>query len=131
MTIIETIKSRFGRIIYGMLSVGVLVYTLYRFSPGHETTDDFVYFGMLFMMGFLAFPISIIAIPLVFILSMGITIALHLFISLFVESPNGNPIASYLIVFLTWVGIFLSGYLQWFWFPKYFDRKHSTITIKN
>ena len=125
MAIIGTVKNLIGKIIYGMLGIGILIYTLCHFKPGHETTDDFVFFGMLLTMGLLTFPISIIAVPLVFVLSLGINTVLFCIMGLFVDTPELGSDTARLNVFSTWFGIFICGYSQWFWFPRWVDKRLS------
>ncbi len=118
----KTVKNRVGKAIYGMLGIGVLVFTFYRYEPKSDL-GDFVFMEMLLMMGILSFPSSILFAPLAFAVSFTVVGVISLFGRQFIETSILYPPSMNAFVFVIWLVLFLSGYLQWFWFPNWYDKR--------
>jgi hypothetical protein len=120
---IGTVENRFGKIFYGVLQVALLVLALYIFNPsGTEFDADFGISALVVLMGLLSFPISIIGVPLSFCLSLAILTVISFLVGQFIDVRNLYPIPNFALLFLTWLGIFICGYLQWFWFLPWFSH---------
>ena len=121
---IRTVEKRIGKTIYGTLQVAVLVLTLYTFKPDSpDMPDDLRTIAFLVLMGLLSFPISIIAAPLAFGLSFIIVGAFCLVAGQFTDIRNLSTFPEIAFIFLAWLGMFYAGYLQWFWFGRWSDRR--------
>lgn len=120
---IKTVENRIGKTIYGMLQVSVLVLTLYSFKPeSPDLPDDLRTIGFLFLMGLFSFPVSIIAAPLAFGLSFAVVGTFYFVAEPFTDVKNWSPFPQITIIFLSWLGIFYCGYLQWFWFTQWLNN---------
>jgi hypothetical protein len=116
---IKTVENRIGKSIYGILQVGLLVLTLFTFKPDSpDMPDDFRTIGLLFLMGLLSFPISLIAAPVAFGLSFAIVGILSLLVGQFTDVRHFSPFPESAFIFLSWLGMFICGYRQWFGFPQ-------------
>ena len=121
---IGTVENRLGKIIYGVLQVALLVIAVYTFKPSSpDMGDDWTTIGLILLMGLLSFPIGIIAVPLAFYLTCAIFGILYILVGRFIEIGNLSPIIETAFIFLIWLGIFTCGYLQWFWFPRWSDKR--------
>ena len=119
----KTVENRVGKSIYGMLQISVLVLTLFTFKPDSpDMPDDLRTIGMLFIMGLLSFPISILVAPLSLGLSFAIVGTFCLLIGQFTDVRNLSPFAESLFIFLFWLGMFIGGYWQWFSFVKRYKK---------
>ena len=115
---IKTVENRIGKSIYGMLQIGLLVLTLLTFKPDSgDMRDDLTTSGLLFLMGLLSFPISLIAAPLAFGSSFAIVGILYWLVGQFTDVRNLSSFPEIAFVFLFWLGMFICGYWQWFAFP--------------
>lgn len=117
-------ENRIGKIIYGILQVALLVLAVYTFKPeSGDSGDDLVTMGLFLLMALLSFPISIIAAPLSVYLSVAVVAILYFLIGRFMDVSGLSHLAESAGIFLAWLGIFYCGYLQWFWFPKWSDKR--------
>ncbi len=121
---IRTMKNRIGKIIYGILQVALLVLALYTFKPeSGDSGDGLVTMGLFLLMALLSFPVSIVSALLSIYLSVAIVAILYFLVGRFIDVSGLSPLAESAGIFLAWLGIFYSGYLQWFWFPQWSDKR--------
>jgi hypothetical protein len=127
---INTVENRIGKSVYGILQFSVLVLTFFTFQPNSpDMRDDIMTVAMICLMGLLSFPVSIIAAPLAFGLSFAIVGAFFFTLRQFTDVENISPFPEIAFIFLSWLGIFISGYWQWFGLVKWSREPLTAIDI--
>jgi hypothetical protein len=121
---IVTMENRVGKIIYGILQIALLVLAVYTLKlESGDMGDDWVTIGLFLLMALLSFPISIVAAPLSIYLSVASVAVIYFLVGRFIDVSGLSSLAESAVIFLAWLGIFYCGYLQWFWFPRWSDKR--------
>jgi len=103
--------------IYIMLQIAIFILTLFTFKPNSgDMRDDLISIGMLCLMGLMSFPISIVAAPLALGLSFVIVETFSILIGQYMDIQDLSFYFSNAFIFLSWLGMFICGYWQWFVF---------------